>query len=167
MSVKQHKKKAPRRIKTGVLTVSSSRSPASDKSGQWICRRAKKEKHRIVAHEIVADEKQRIRQAVCRVINQHRPHLLILTGGTGIARKDVTIEAVRPLFAKELSGFGAVVAQLNFETIDSAAILSRATAGVIGQTAVFCIPGSKEACKLICRALIFPEAGHMAGHLNE
>ncbi len=75
--------------------------------------------------------------------------------------------AVKPLFEKELTGFGPVFAQLSFEEIDSAAILSRATAGVVGQTVLFCIPGSFKACKLACKALIFPELGHLVKHLHE
>ena len=90
-----------------------------------------------------------------------------VTGGTGITPKDVTIEAVRPLFKKELTAFGPVVAQLSLEAVDSAAILSRSVAGIVGKTVVFCIPGSLAACKLICKAVIFPEAGHLAKHVNE
>jgi molybdenum cofactor biosynthesis protein B len=75
--------------------------------------------------------------------------------------------AVKPLFEKELTGFGPVFVQLSFEEINSVAILSSATAGVVGQTILFCIPGSLKACKLACRALIFPELGHLIKHLYE
>lgn len=167
MSSREHKKKAPSRIRTGVISISSSRTLAEDESGHWICREARKEGHQVVAHEIAPDNIDLIRSAVCRVINRHQPHLLILTGGTGIASRDVTVEAMRPLFRKELSSFGVAAAQLSFEKIDSAAILSRTTAGLFGGTAVFCLPGSKDACKLLCRGLIFPEAGHLAKHLQE
>jgi molybdenum cofactor biosynthesis protein B len=88
-----------------------------------------------------------------------------MTGGTGITKKDVTIEAVTPLLTKELTGFGPLFAQLSFEEIGSAAFLSRATAGVIVDTVVFCIPGSLNACKLACRELIFPELGHLVKHV--
>ena len=90
-----------------------------------------------------------------------------MTGGTGISNKDVTIEAVRPLFSKEITAFGAIFSQLSFEEIDSAALLSRATAGVIEKTVVFCMPGSLNACKLACKALIFPELGHLVKHTHE
>jgi len=91
----------------------------------------------------------------------------LLTGGTGISGKDVTIEAVKTLFEKELTAFGPLFAQLSFEEIDSAALLSRASAGVIGKTILFCMPGSLKACKLACKALIFPELGHLVMHIQE
>ena len=90
----------------------------------------------------------------------------MITGGTGITPTDVTIEAIKPFFSKEMTAFGAIFAQLSYEEIDSAATLSRAAAGVIGGTAVFCMPGSKKACQLACRALIFPELGHVVAHIE-
>ena len=90
-----------------------------------------------------------------------------MTGGTGITKKDVTIEAVHPMFAKELTAFGPLFAQLSTQQVGSAAILSRATAGVIDNTIVFCMPGSLNACKLACNDLIFPELGHLVKHLND
>ena len=90
-----------------------------------------------------------------------------MSGGTGISPKDVTIEAVKPLFSKELTAFGPLFAQLSFEEIDSAAILSRATAGIINQSIVFCMPGSINACKTACKNLIFPELGHLLKHIKE
>ena len=101
------------------------------------------------------------------VIKDPAPQALLVTGGTGISSKDVTIEAVRPLFTKELTAFGPIFAQLSFEQIDSAAILSRATAGVIEKTILFCMPGSFKACKLACKAIIFPELGHLVHHIHE
>ena len=90
-----------------------------------------------------------------------------MTGGTGITKKDVTIEAVTPMFAKILTAFGSLFANLSYEEIGSAAFLSRATAGVIDNTIVFCMPGSIHACKLACRKLIFPELGHLVKHVKE
>lgn len=167
MSTSEHKKKAPSQLKIGILTVSTTRNIDNDASGQWIKRQAKKERHTVVAHRVVTDNVKAVRGALCDVINQFGPQLIVLTGGTGLAKKDLTIEAVRPLFRKELTAFGPVVAQLSFEEIDSAAILSRATAGIVGKSVVFCIPGSLNACKLICGSLIFPEAGHLVKHLRE
>ena len=90
-----------------------------------------------------------------------------MTGGSGISPKDVTIEAVKPLFEKELTAFGVLFAQLSFEEIDSAAILSRATAGIANNSIIFCMPGSIKACKLACKNLIFPELGHILKHIKE
>ena len=104
---------------------------------------------------------------VLDVIQNERPQVILMNGGTGITKKDVTIEAVNPLFGKTLTGFGPLFAKLSFDEIGSAAFLSRATAGVIEDTVVFCMPGSLNACKLACRELIFPELGHLVKHVTE
>ena len=110
------------------------------------------------------DDAAAIVSQVYEILTAFRPHALLITGGTGIGPADVTIEAVRPLFRKELTAFGPLFAQLSYEDIDSAALLSRATAGLIDQTIAFCMPGSLNACKLACKALIFPELGHLVKH---
>lgn len=165
MSTQEHKADAPMQVTIGIVTVSTTRSAAEDKSGQWIKELAEKEGHEVLSYQVVPDDAGTIRTTVQDLIEDHAPNAVLVTGGTGIAEKDVTIESVRPLFSKELTAFGALFAQLSFKEVDSAAILSRATAGLIGNTAVFCMPGSLKACKLACRALIFPELGHLARHL--
>jgi len=167
MSSKAHKKNAPKAVKTGIITVSTTRSLKDDKSGLWISKRAKREGHEVVFHQVIKDEIEIITRTVMDVIRDLSPQALLVTGGTGISSKDVTIEAVRPLFIKELTSFGPIFAQLSFEQIDSAAILSRATAGVIEKTILFCMPGSINACKLACKAIIFPELGHLVHHIHE
>ena len=167
MSSTEHKKNAPRTVKAGIITVSTTRSLKDDKSGLWISKRAKKEGHEVVFHQVIPDEIEIITQTVMDVIKDPAPQTLLVTGGTGISSKDVTIEAVHPLFTKELTAFGPIFAQLSFEQIDSAAILSRATAGVIEKTILFCMPGSINACKLACKAIIFPELGHLVRHIHE
>ena len=161
-----HKNAAPKRITLGVITCSSTRTLAEDKGGNWICRRAVREGCEVVRHVVVPDDALIIAATVRQTVEEFSPHGLIVTGGTGITEKDVTIEAVRPLFQKELSAFGVLFAHLSFEEIDSAALLSRATAGIVGKTAVFCIPGSLNACKMACKNLIFPELGHLAAHIH-
>ena len=167
MSSTEHKKNAPKTVKIGIITVSTTRSLKDDKSGLWISKRAKKEGHEVVFHQVITDEIEIITRTVMDVIKDPAPQALLVTGGTGISSKDVTIEAVHPLFTKELTAFGPIFAQLSFEQIDSAAILSRATAGVIEKTILFCMPGSINACKLACKAIIFPELGHLVRHIYE
>ena len=166
MGVHQHRKTAPESLAVGILTVSTSRSIEDDESGQWIAKRARKEGHAIRFHQVVTDDIEAIRTAALEAIRQSGLHALLVTGGTGITPKDVTIEALKPLFSKEMTAFGALFAQLSYEEIDSAAILSRAAAGIIGDTIVFCMPGSKKACQLACKALIFPELGHVVAHVQ-
>ena len=167
MGHKQHRQKAPRSVALAVVGVSSTRTLEEDESGQWIVRRAGREGHKVVAHQMAPDNADSIRSTVLHIMADHAPAALIVTGGTGITVKDVTIEALQPLFSKELTGFGPLFAQLSYELIDAAAMLSRATAGVIGRTLVFCLPGSLKACRLACKDLIFPELGHLCGHLSE
>jgi molybdenum cofactor biosynthesis protein B len=165
MSTADHKKHAPQRVKVAIVTVSTSRSLADDKSGLWIARRAEKEGHEPVFHQVVPDEAGVIATTVCSVIENKGAQAVIATGGTGLADADVTVEALRPLFSKELTAFSSLFAQLSFEQIDSAAILSRASAGVVNGAVVFAVPGSLKACKLACKALIFPELSHIVRHL--
>jgi molybdenum cofactor biosynthesis protein B len=165
MSTGDHKKDAPKHLQIAILSVSTSRTLADDKSGLWIKKAAQKEGHDVLFHQVVPDDRDVIAKAVSAVIQELNPHAFLITGGSGISKKDVTIEALRPLFDKELSAFAPLFAQLSFEAIDSAAIMSRATAGIVEKTAVFCMPGSLKACKLACNALIFPELGHITKHI--
>lgn len=167
MGTNEHKSRAPKFVNIGIITLSSTRTLSDDKSGLWINKHATKEGFSVVLHQIIPDDSSMISQAVIEAIAEYQPHALLLTGGTGISPKDVTIEAITPLFNKVLTSFGVLFSQLSYEEIDSAAILSRAAAGVIGQTVVFAMPGSLAACKLACKSLIFPELRHMAGHLQE
>ena len=167
MGTREHKKSAPETIKVGIISVSSTRTLSEDKSGAWIAKRAKKEGNLVVDHRVIQDDADAIVSAVKEVIHETGAEAIILTGGTGISPKDVTIEAVQPLFEKELTAFGPLFAQLSFEEIDSATILSRATAGIYNKTVLFCIPGSLKACRLACKAIIFPELGHLLRHIRE
>ena len=166
MGVHEHRNHAPASVGIGILSVSSTRTLANDESGLWIAARAKKEGHSVRFHQVVTDDVAAIREATLRALREQDLQALLITGGTGITPKDVTIEAIKPLLSKELTAFGAIFAQLSYEEIDSAAILSRATAGIIGGAVVFCMPGSKKACQLACKALIFPELGHVVAHVR-
>jgi molybdenum cofactor biosynthesis protein B len=166
MGKQEHQKDAPLKLMIGVITVSTTRSIAEDKSGLWMKQKAQEHGHEVVAYEVIPDNHELIVQTVSECITAHAPHILLMTGGTGLSPSDVTIEAVRPLFSKELTAFGPLFAQLSFEEINSSAMLSRATAGVIHDTVVFCLPGSLNACKMACDRLIFPEAGHIAAHVR-
>ncbi len=165
MGTKEHKKDTLKVLKIAIISVSSTRTIAEDDSGLWMKKRSEKEGHTVVLHRVVPDDKRHIAAALSEAIKLAGAQAILLTGGTGISSKDVTIEAVSPLFQKELTAFGPVFAQLSLEKIDSAAIMSRATAGIVGRTAVFCMPGSLRACKLACKALIFPELGHLLKHI--
>ena len=167
MSTNEHKRHAPRKVTIGIITVSTTRALVDDGSGNWIHEQAQKEGHDIVYHQVITDDAGLIAATLRDVIQNERPQLILMNGGTGITKKDVTIEAVSPLFTKTLSSFGPLFAKLSYDEIGSAAYLSRATAGVIEDTVVFCMPGSLNACKLACRKLIFPELGHLVKHIMD
>lgn len=164
MGHKEHRHGAPVSVSIAILTVSTSRRLADDDSGHWMATSAGVEGHQVVAHEVVSDQIDAIRQVFTRIVAETSPQAVIVTGGTGITPQDVTIEAIRPLFAKEMTAFGTLFTQLSFGEIGSAALLSRSSAGVFGDSLVFCIPGSLNACKLACKKLIFPEIGHLVRH---
>ncbi|MFH1156026.1 MAG: MogA/MoaB family molybdenum cofactor biosynthesis protein [Pseudomonadota bacterium] len=167
MSTSLHKKDAPKNIRVAVVSVSTTRTLADDASGIWIKQQAKKEGHEVVLHQVVNDDIKAIHALIEELVYKVEPHAILMTGGTGVSPRDVTIEAVSPLFHKHLTAFGPLFAQLSFEEIDSAAIMSRAAAGIINNVIIFCMPGSLKACKLACNALIFPELGHLVKHVSE
>jgi molybdenum cofactor biosynthesis protein B len=167
MGTHEHKEHAPRRVTIGIITVSTTRSLEEDASGSWISEQARKAGHDIVHHQVVTDDSNLIAAAVKDVIRNKHPQVILTNGGTGITKTDLTIEAVSPLLSKTLTGFGPLFATLSFREIGSAAFLSRAVAGIIEDTVVFCMPGSLNACKLACRELIFPELGHLVKHVMD
>jgi molybdenum cofactor biosynthesis protein B len=167
MGVHEHKKEAPKSVTLGIITVSTTRALINDTSGQWIGEQVKKMGHAVVFHQVISDDIEAITATLRDVVKNINPQVVLMSGGTGITKKDVTIEAVSPLFTKELTAFGPLFAKLSMDEIDSAAIMSRAAAGVIGNTVVFCMPGSLNACKLACSKLIFPELGHLVKHVQD
>jgi len=167
MSTEEHKKEAPEKVTIGIITVSTTRALENDKSGIWIHDQATNLGHDVVYHKVIPDDAELISETVREIVKAPTPDILLLTGGTGITIKDVTIEAVTPLFRKRLTAFGPLFAQLSMAEIGSAAIMSRATAGVIENTVAFCMPGSLNACKLACTKLIFPELGHLVKHIQD
>jgi len=167
MGLKSHRATAPTSVTVAVLSISSTRSLKDDKAGHWIAGQAEKEGHRVIYHQVIKDDADLISGSLVDLVENSAPRVILVTGGTGLSDADVTIEAVRPLLDKELTAFSVLFTQLSFNQIDSAAIISRATAGRIGRSLVFCMPGSLNACKLACRELIFPEVGHMVRHIDQ
>jgi molybdenum cofactor biosynthesis protein B len=166
MGTAEHKKDAPKKVTIAILTLSTTRSIKEDASGQWIKEMALGIGHEVVCHRVIPDDAATITMTVREITENLEPQILLMNGGTGITPQDVTIEAVSPMFTKTLSAFSPLFAQLSMQEIGSAAIMSRAAAGLIGSTVVFCMPGSLNACKLACTRLIFPELGHLVKHLK-
>lgn len=166
--VHAHKEQAPRSVACQVITVSDTRNEATDKSGKKIKELLMGAGHSIARYEIIPDEKAKIEAAARQGIDHPEIDAVIINGGTGIAERDVTIEAVTPLFSKELPGFGELFRYLSYtEDIGSAALMSRATAGVAKRTVLFSIPGSTGAVMLAMEKLILREIGHLVMELNK
>ncbi|OYN65842.1 molybdenum cofactor biosynthesis protein MoaB [Bacillus safensis] len=168
MSVTEHKREAKERLYVKVITVSDTRTKETDKSGRLMIDLLKEQGHLVLAYDIVKDDIGAIQDAVLEGTSEPKIDAVLLNGGTGIAARDVTIEAITPLFSKELPGFGEIFRMLSYtEDIGSAAILSRATAGVVNQKAVFATPGSTGAVRLAMTKLVIPELPHVLRELEK
>jgi molybdopterin adenylyltransferase len=130
-----------------VLTVSDTRSMGDDKSGATLAERIAKAGHKVAARVIVSDDVDEIRAQMRAWIADPRIDVIISTGGTGFTGRDVTPEAVEPLFEKKMEGFATLFLMVSYGKIGTSAIQTRATAGVAGATYIFCLPGSPGACK--------------------
>lgn len=157
-----------KQISIAVVTVSDTRNRQTDVSGQLICQLAEEKNLKIAAYEIVKDDAESIHKLMTHLLKDERVHAIITTGGTGIAKRDVTLEAVTPLFEKELSGFGELFRFLSYtEDIGSKALLSRAAAGTSSDKAIFVLPGSRGAVRLAMKKLILPEISHIYFELTK
>jgi molybdopterin adenylyltransferase len=168
MSTQEHKKEAPKTVKCKVITVSDTRNQESDKSGRLMMELLEKAGHKITDYVIVKDEETPIQTEILKGCGREDIDVILTNGGTGIAKRDVTIETVQSLLDKEIVGFGEIFRMLSYqEDIGSAAILSRAIAGVIRNKAVFSTPGSSGAVKLAMNKLILPEIGHVVREIKK
>jgi molybdenum cofactor biosynthesis protein B len=147
-------------LNIAVLTISDTRSLAEDRSGQVLVEGLQAEGHRLAERRIVRDDIYEIRAAVSTWIASPDVQVVLTTGGTGFSARDQTPEAVRPLFDKQVDGFGELFRQLSYEEIGSATIQSRALAGVANRTVVVCLPGSSGACRTGWERLLREQLDH-------
>lgn len=161
-SVEEHRSDAPSSVNCMIITVSDTRTIETDKSGNLTKELLQISGNSVVDHIIVKDEYELIQSCIKKAIKEEQIEVILLNGGTGIAIRDRTYEAVHDLLDKEMHGFGEIFRYLSYsEDIGSAAILSRAIAGVCGKTAIFSMPGSTGAVRLAMKKLILPELGHV------
>jgi molybdenum cofactor biosynthesis protein B len=156
----EHERPIP--ITAAVITVSSSRTPETDESGQVIRNLLQEEGIEVTYYALVADRIEHIRTAL--VLAMDHAGCIILTGGTGLTPDDCTIEAVRPFLEKEMEGFGEIFRWKSFQEIGTAAILTRTLAGISQGKAIFSLPGSVPAVTLGVRELILPSIRHILSH---
>lgn len=160
-SVQEHRAQSPDVVRCAVVTVSDTRTPETDKSGALIRERLSEAGHQIVDYRIVQDEPDQIGPLLDELAGRTDCDAVILNGGTGIARRDTTYDVVAARLEKRLDGFGELFRYLSYAEIGSAAMLSRAVAGVYRDTLVVLTPGSSNAVALALEKLILPELAHM------
>lgn len=155
-------------VSCAVITVSDTRNKETDKSGKLMINLLRKANHKVTHYKIIPDEKETIQQTINKTIRYNDVEAVIVTGGTGISPRDVTIESIQPLFDKELPGFGELFRLLSYQLdIGSASMLSRGIAGVANNRIIFSTPGSTGAVKLAMNKLILPELRHVVMEINK
>lgn len=160
--------KGDHQVRVAVLTISDTRTKETDTGGQLVQRLARNEGLELVGYDVVEDDIASIRVILSEWLENEEVDVIITTGGTGIAKRDVTLEAVKPFFEKEIDGFGELFRYVSFlEDIGTKALLSRAAAGIANDKAIFVLPGSRGAVKLAMERLILPEIQHIRSELTK
>ena len=163
----EHRPKVPKPLAIAILTISDTRTPASDTSGSVARRLIEAAGHKIFDYAILPDEPERVRDWVKSRLSERECDGVITTGGTGISPRDRTYEALEALLERPLPGFGELFRMLSYEEIGSAAMLSRAMGGIASRRVLFSLPGSTAAVVLALERLILPELGHLVTELRK
>jgi molybdenum cofactor biosynthesis protein B len=166
MSHIEHKQQSPRSVRCYLLTVSDTRTEATDTAGRTIGELLQAAGHEIAGRTIVRDDPDLVRDTIQRQLANPGVQVIIVTGGTGVTSRDSTFEAVDRLFDKRLDGFGELFRMLSYEEIGSAAMLSRACAGLAAGRIVAALPGSEAGVRLAMERLLIPELGHLVREAN-
>jgi len=166
MSADDHRAGMVASVRVAVLTVSDTRTAENDHSGTTILRMLTGAGHVWGAYEIVHDEPEAVRRFIFDAHKKGNVDAVLINGGTGLAARDTTVEAVSALFEKHIDGFGELFRMLSFAEIGANAMLSRAAAGTCGSMAIFCLPGSTPAVTLAMEKLILPTLPHLVSLLR-
>ncbi|HEV2527789.1 MAG TPA: MogA/MoaB family molybdenum cofactor biosynthesis protein [Thermomicrobiales bacterium] len=166
-STAEHRDNAPDAVGVAVLTVSDTRTEATDASGQIILAGLREQQHTVVNYRIVPDEPGRIDPLLREWAADDRVAAILINGGTGIARRDTTYDVVAGLLEKRLDGFGELFRMLSYDEIGAAAMLSRAVAGVHHGTLIISMPGSRNAVNLAMSRLVLPELSHLVYEITK
>ena len=168
-STASHRKEADQRdpVRCALVTVSDTRTEATDESGPLMRRLVEAAGHVAVLHGLLPNDEDKLREYVRALARREDLDVILLSGGTGLGSRDLTVEALRPLFEKELPGFGELFRLLSFqEQVGTAAILTRAVAGGVHGKLVVSMPGSKAAVELALTRVLLPELRHVIRELN-
>lgn len=161
MSLEQHKGAAPTKLRFAVITISDTRDASTDRGGPYLVERVEGAGHEVTRREIVRDEREAISTAVRAAVGDANVELVLTTGGTGLAPRDVTYDTLKELFDSEIPGFGELFRMLSFQQIGAAALLSRAIGGVLEGKVVLAMPGSPKALALAMDEIVLREAAHL------
>ncbi|BAZ37286.1 molybdenum cofactor synthesis domain-containing protein [Calothrix sp. NIES-4101] len=166
MSYLPHPDSSSRVVNCAIITVSDTRTRETDKSGQLIRKLLENVNHQVTAYRIIPDEPADITTAIQKLKTDDNVEAIILNGGTGIASRDTTYDAIEKILEKTLPGFGEIFRFLSYQEIGSRAIASRAVAGVYQGKLIFSLPGSSNAVALAMEKLILPELVHLVGQIT-
>jgi molybdopterin adenylyltransferase len=161
MSQEEHKAHAPRSVRCFIVTVSDTRTEATDTSGRAIADLLTAAGHVVAGRAMVKDDAEMVRGTLERQLASAEVQAIITTGGTGVTARDSTYEVVSSLLQKRLDGFGELFRMLSFQQIGPAAMMSRACAGIVAGHVVVSLPGSEAAVRLALERLLIPELGHL------
>ena len=167
MSYTEHKHQAAKQVNCTVITISDTRTVETDASGQLMVALLERNGHRVLRKMIVPDEPDAIEAHLREGIASEDIQAILCNGGTGISVRDRSYEAIEKILDKRLDGFGELFRMLSYQEIGSAAMMSRAVAGIAGDTIIFSTPGSKNAVRLAMEQLILPELGHLVWELTK
>ncbi len=164
----KHKEEAPRKLGFGIIVVSSSKyrllkekMQIDDVSGKLAISLLEKNGHKVNFYAIVPDSKLYILNAVSEALLSKDVDVVLTIGGTGLSATDITVETLKPIFDKEVEGFGDIFRNMSFKEIGAASYMSRATAGLVEGKIIYCLPGSPQAVEMAVKKLILPEVGHL------
>ncbi len=160
-TVEQHKSVAPTELGCAVVTVSDTRTLETDTGGEALCNGITAAGHRVIERKIIPDDPAPMRPLIIALANRDDVDAILLTGGTGISRRDQTFETIAGLLTKHLPGYGELFRWLSYQDIGSATILSRTIGGLLGTTVVLTMPGSPKAVHLAVEKIIVPELPHL------
>jgi molybdenum cofactor biosynthesis protein B len=158
----QHRSEAPQIVRCVVITVSDTRTLETDTGGQTIVDLLSGAGHEVLGRHVIPDEPDAMRKLLSSLQERSDVDAILMTGGTGIGRRDQTFETVTSLLDKTLPGYGELFRVLSYQQIGAAAMLSRAVGGLLGRTILLTMPGSAAAVRLAMEKLILPELGHLA-----
>jgi len=161
MGLESHRAESPARLRFALITISDTRSSTTDRGGAYVLEALEAAGHAVTWREIVRDEAQAIGTAVRAAVGEPGVDLVLTTGGTGIAPRDVTYDTLKALLDSEIPGFGELFRWLSHREIGPATILSRAIGGLLAGKVVLALPGSPQALRLALEEIVLPESGHL------